>query len=130
MTQVKGQIVSGNLVYGPLNFFVCSRPSNYKIYFYSSSFSQHQCFYIIHGILIQYICICIRHRSNHFQNNQIPDLFLKRLLIMSVFIYLLTKISHFSIVLTLLLLFTLTAFKLFCTYQLLLYTKCYFASKC
>ena len=28
MTQVKGQIASGNLVYGPLNFFfVCSRPS-------------------------------------------------------------------------------------------------------
>ena len=28
MTQVEGQIVSGNLVYGPLNFFVCSRPLN------------------------------------------------------------------------------------------------------
>ena len=30
MTQVEGQIVSGNLVYGPLNFFVCSRPSSQK----------------------------------------------------------------------------------------------------
>lgn len=27
MTQVFGQIVSCNLVYGPLNLFVCSRPS-------------------------------------------------------------------------------------------------------
>ena len=30
MTQVKGQIVSGNLMYGPLNFFVYIRPSKRK----------------------------------------------------------------------------------------------------